>query len=108
AGSPGYKSLRIKPYPGGGFSNTEAVLQTPYGRAASSWKIKDGKLSLRAEVPVNTTATVYIPTTNPENVKESGSALKDAVGVTVTGTVSGYVMVRVGSGVYRFESEWKK
>jgi alpha-L-rhamnosidase len=108
AGGPGYKSIRIKPFPGGGFSNAEAVLQTPYGRAASSWNIKDGKLTLRAEVPANTTATVYIPTTNPDSVKENGGILKDAAGITVTGTASGYVIVRVGSGVYRFDSEWKK
>ncbi|MFM8489724.1 MAG: alpha-L-rhamnosidase C-terminal domain-containing protein, partial [Bacteroidota bacterium] len=108
AGAPGYKALRIKPYPGGGFTNAEAILQTPYGRAASSWKMNNGKLSFRAEIPANTSATIYIPTTNPDSVKENGTALKDVAGVTVTGTTSGYVMVRVGSGVYRFESEWKK
>ncbi len=108
AAAPGYKSIRIKPYPGGGFSHAEAVLQTPYGRAASSWKIKNGKLSFRTEIPANTSATIYIPTTNPESVKENGSSLKEATGVTVSGAASGYVMVRVGSGVYSFESEWKK
>jgi hypothetical protein len=51
---------------------------------------------------------VYIPTTNPDSVKENGGILKDAAGITVTGTASGYVIVRVGSGVYRFDSEWKK
>jgi alpha-L-rhamnosidase len=70
--------------------------------------MNNGKLSFRAEIPANTSATIYIPTTNPDSVKENGTALKDVAGVTVTGTTSGYVMVRVGSGVYRFESEWKK
>ena len=58
---PGYKHFFIQPMPGGPLEWARAELDTPYGKASSGWKKKDGKIVLDAIVPPNTTATVLFP-----------------------------------------------
>lgn len=60
--SGGYKTFRIKPLLGGGLTSAEGVVETPYGRASSSWTIgTDSTFSLRVEVPVSTRCAVILP-----------------------------------------------
>ena len=58
---PGYRRIEIRPLPGGGLAAAAARHQTPYGPAASAWKIAGGQLALEVEIPANTTALVYLP-----------------------------------------------
>ncbi|MBB2910268.1 alpha-L-rhamnosidase [Streptosporangium becharense] len=58
---PGYRSLTVTPRPGGGLTHASARLRTPYGVAASSWRIDDGRITVEAVVPANTTAQVTLP-----------------------------------------------
>jgi alpha-L-rhamnosidase len=54
------------------------------------------------EIPVNTTATIYIPVDNKINVTESGKQIDAVKDITVKGNEDGYVIVNVGSGKYHF------
>ena len=58
---PGYKEIIIRPMPGGGLTYAFGSIDTYYGRIASDWKIDGAKFSMHAEVPVNASATIYIP-----------------------------------------------
>jgi len=58
---PGYKHFFIQPAPGGPLTTARAELETPYGKASSSWILKDGTLNIEAVVPPNTTATLILP-----------------------------------------------
>ena len=59
---PGYRSLRIAPRPPRqGLTSASAELRTPYGLAASAWSVEDGSLTVRATVPVGTSASVALP-----------------------------------------------
>ncbi|MFB9905688.1 family 78 glycoside hydrolase catalytic domain [Allokutzneria oryzae] len=60
-GAPGYRSLLVRPLPGGGLTRASAEHETPYGRASVAWERQDGVLTLEVEVPGGTTATVYVP-----------------------------------------------
>jgi alpha-L-rhamnosidase len=103
----GYKKIRIKPHVGGGFTHANASLDTRYGKLTSGWKVENGKLSLEVEIPANTTATVYIPAEKPEMVKESG---KDLASLYKQGEIqmeNGYAIIRLGSGKYKFSTDWK-
>lgn len=100
---PGYKQIVIKPQPGGGFTSANASLQTYYGLIRSGWKKEADKLTMTVEVPANTTATIYVPATNPSAVQEGGKSLT-AAGITATSAVPGYVKLTVGSGNYQFTS----
>jgi len=99
----GYKHTKIQPHIGGGFTNASASLKTYYGEAGNSWKIENGQLLMDVEIPANTTATVYIPASNADAVKESGKALA-AANIKVTGTEDGYVVMQLGSGKYAFNT----
>jgi alpha-L-rhamnosidase len=59
--APGYRALLVRPVPGGGLTAASARHRTPYGEAAVSWERAEGRLTLRVEVPVGASATVYLP-----------------------------------------------
>lgn len=60
-GAPGYRTLDIQPHPGGGLSYASARHTTPYGTAASSWRLTPGEITVEIEVPPNAMAHVTLP-----------------------------------------------
>ncbi|HEV2399480.1 MAG TPA: glycoside hydrolase family 78 protein [Candidatus Sulfotelmatobacter sp.] len=96
---PGYKHVLIQPRPGGGLTSAKASLHTMYGQVASSWEIKDAKMTMDVEVPANTTATVRLPGARVEDVMESGKALQAGSNVQQE---DGAVLTEIGSGKYEF------
>jgi alpha-L-rhamnosidase len=58
---PGYRRLQIRPVPGGELTHARARHRTPYGAAECLWKIEAGQITVEAEIPANTTATVHLP-----------------------------------------------
>ena len=99
---PGFRKILIQPQPRQGLTSARASFDSPSGKIASSWQVSGGKLTLDVTIPVNTVATVTVPTSEPASVTESGVALKDAPGVTLLGRSSKGVSVSVGSGTYHF------
>ena len=59
--SPGYKTFRVRPVPGGGLTHAAATVQTPYGQAKSAWSLESGTFTLQVEVPVSTVCEVILP-----------------------------------------------
>ena len=99
--APGYKHIKIKPHIGGGLTNASASLQTYYGKASSGWKIDGNKIYLDIEIPANTKATVILPVSNVDMIKENGQALsKD---IKVSKATDGTIELSIGSGKYHFE-----
>ena len=95
----GYKHIRIMPHPGGGFTNATANLQTYYGNLSSGWEVKDGKTYYNIEIPANTTADIFLPATQAQDITEADKPLpQDIIGKTE----NGYVGLKVGSGIYHF------
>lgn len=74
------------------------------GSIVSHWKRAGGVFEWEVQIPANTTATVYVPTSNADSVRESGRSLSAAQGVERTGHVDGAVVLTLGSGTYRFRS----
>ena len=70
---PGYKSILIKPQPGGGLTHVNASLKSRYGLIKSSWKIENGTFTLNIVIPPNTTATVKLPDNSEDKIIGSGS-----------------------------------
>ncbi|GAA5031208.1 glycoside hydrolase family 78 protein [Microbacterium fluvii] len=69
--SGGYRTFRVAPLLGGGLTSAEAVVETPYGHASSSWTLADDVFTLRVEVPVSTSCTVVMPD-GSERTSDSG------------------------------------
>ncbi|MEV4836728.1 glycoside hydrolase family 78 protein [Nonomuraea sp. NPDC049486] len=59
--APGYRRLRVAPRPGGGLTHARAAHDTPYGRAAVSWRRAGTELTVEVTVPPGTTAEVDLP-----------------------------------------------
>ena len=59
--NPGYKHFFIRPVIGTQLDWARAELETPYGKASSSWKKEEGEIIIETIVPPNTTATIEFP-----------------------------------------------
>ncbi|MDX9973764.1 MAG: family 78 glycoside hydrolase catalytic domain, partial [FCB group bacterium] len=94
---PGFKHVVIKPRIAGGLTWVKAEHESMYGTIKSAWRQEDGALKLDVTVPTNTTATVYVPATALESVKETE-------GLTGGKMEGGYAVFEVGAGEYRFEA----
>ena len=100
---PGYTHIKIKPHiADSSLTSAQGTLQTYYGEVSSRWEKKDGKLFFDVAVPANTRATVFIPATTVNSVREDGQVLSTHKSVQVEGTEEGYVVVKLGSGKYNF------
>ena len=58
---PGYRKFAVRPIAGGGLTGASAVLETPYGTAASEWSIEGDSFTLRVRVPVGCECCVTLP-----------------------------------------------
>jgi len=104
--SPGYKHILIEPRPGGGLTRASTSVESMYGLVASGWKIADGKMTLKIEIPANTTATVRVPNAKLAEVSEGGKPLEGRTDISQTRQMQDAVMLEVGSGKYVFESAY--
>ena len=55
-------------------------------------------------IPVNTSATVFVPSKDGAGVTESGKPAAQAQGVKFLRRENGAAILAVGSGTYRFQS----
>lgn len=58
---PGYHHFIIHPVPGGDLKWATGSYHSINGMIVSDWKRKNNHFTLQIEIPVNTTATVYVP-----------------------------------------------
>jgi alpha-L-rhamnosidase len=56
--APGYRRIRVAPVVGGGLTSASFAIETPYGRAASAWRIEAGQLHLTVTAPGGVEAEV--------------------------------------------------
>ncbi|MEK6194296.1 MAG: alpha-rhamnosidase, partial [Deltaproteobacteria bacterium] len=99
--TPGFKHIIVHPRPTGDLTWAKAEHQSPHGLIKTSWNIKNKKFSLNVTIPVNTTATVYIP---GKNITEGKSPAAKAKGVSFLRTEKNTSVFKVESGSYRFVS----
>ena len=105
--APGYKHIKIMPHLGGNLSYANADLQTGYGMVRSHWKLEKLSLILDVEVPANTTATLYIPATENEIIKEGGQLLGQDKNMMISQTLNDYKVIDISSGIYHFTVDKK-
>lgn len=70
--SAGYASFDIRPYLTKGLEEVQASLETMYGSIRVHTVCKDGQIQVEVKVPVNTTATLYLPEKEEALVLGSG------------------------------------
>ena len=77
----------------------------PAGQAVAATGVTTGSaINLDVVIPPNTTAQVYVPTTNAAGITESGLPAVSSPGLIYVGTSNGCAIYNVGSGHYLWSS----
>ncbi len=100
--SVGYKKIIIKPELVGDISFVNANHQTVYGNIVSQWKKENEIFTLTVEIPVNTTALIYLPATKMDNISEGGKPFSTKTGIKFLRYEGNRAVVEIGSGKYNF------
>jgi alpha-L-rhamnosidase len=100
--APGFKRITLRPMPGPGLEFAKAKLESIRGSIASEWRTQKGSLSMKFNVPPNTTATVYLPAKDATKITESGKPVADTQGVKFLWTEGETSAYQIGSGAYEF------
>jgi alpha-L-rhamnosidase len=101
---PGYRHVIIRPIPGGSLTWVRGEYRSISGPIGVDWKLSKGRFLLTVNVPANTEATLFLPTTEPAGITESGIVPAKAEGVTPLDTEPGVARFRLASGSYTFDS----
>jgi hypothetical protein len=102
-GSVGYKEIVIKPEPVGDINYVNASYETFYGTVKSEWKKTGNNFSLQVTIPANTSALIYLPAAQENEIRENGSSISGSKEVHLLRFEKGRAVIRVGSGNYHFE-----
>jgi alpha-L-rhamnosidase len=100
---PGYQHFVLKPHLTDQLDWTNATIESPYGKIRSDWKNEADTFVWEIEVPPNSTATVFIPCSETQEVKESDQAIElENKTDPITSKNHSWRRLNVGSGLYRF------
>lgn len=99
---PGYRHIIFKPQPVDELEYVTYSNVTPYGEGAITWRNGENGFVMEVSVPVSCHATVYVPSDDPSQITEGGTAAKKAQGVTFREMQGGYAVFEVESGQYSF------
>ena len=103
--APGFKKFILAPQPdfSTGLTFAKGYYDCVYGRIVSDWKIENGQLLFHALIPVNTSATVYIPTKKPSEVMESDKPILNISGIKFIKADEKVAVYEIESGEYYFK-----
>ncbi len=100
----GYKRIIMRPdFSIAGLNFINASYKTPYGLVVSNWKKSEGRLEWTIKVPANSSALVYLPTTQKKNIRESAQPFSSSKNIRYQGTENNCTMLELGSGEYTFD-----
>jgi alpha-L-rhamnosidase len=104
--NPGFQSFILKPQPVSDLTWVKASHLSPHGLIRSEWQIHDGRFIWDITVPVNTTATVYVPTTNAAGITEGGKPMAKSASLKFQKAEGGRAVLTAGSGAYRLNAPY--
>jgi len=104
AASPGYKTILIQPVIGSGLTWANTSYDSTRGPISTAWTNLGNQFTLDTVIPPNTTAQIYVPTTNGNAITESGVPATNSPGVSYVGLSNGFAIYAVGSGHYVWSS----
>lgn len=97
-GTPGYETLIVKPTLDPKLTWAKTSYDSIQGQIATDWRVEGSTLKMRVTIPANTTATVWVPTSDPSSVTRDGKK------ASPTRTEPGWAVFELGSGTYAFEA----
>ncbi len=100
--APGWSHFIVWPRPTPEVRWCRARYHSPRGEIAIHWYLRKKSLYLDLNVPMNTSATVYLPTNNQQHVMESGKPLSVASGINLIDLRDGIIKMDILGGRYHF------
>ena len=101
---PAFRHIIMKPCVLGDLTNVDASCNSIYGKITSGWKLEDNKFKWDVTIPANTTATVYVPTLNKEEVMEGNKLASKGVCIKFIKWEDDREVFEIKSGKYSFTS----
>lgn len=104
AASPGFEKIMIKPQHPQGLTYAKGSYNSVYGPIKSEWEIKNGAFYLNVEIPVNTTAEIWLPVKDILSITENGKPVQQVTDIQFLRKENGYAIYVTGSGNFVFIS----
>jgi alpha-L-rhamnosidase len=102
---PGFKAIIMRPEPVGDLNFVRATHRSPYGLIASEWRRDTKSFYWKVQIPVNSTATLFIPAQSEKSVKEGDRSASRAPGLNFLRMENGRAVFSAASGNYSFHSK---
>jgi len=94
----------MKPHPVEGLDSVNASYYSVRGMIKSRWQTRKNEFDWHISIPANTTATVYVPAEDKNDVTESGKELENSKGVKFIKMEGERAVIEIKSGDYHFVS----
>lgn len=102
---PEAERISIRPYPVAGIESASATYRSVMGEIRSAWVRNNDDLVLKIAVPPNSMATVEIPTSAADSIREGDHTLDQDQGVLERHRSGRGLVVLLDSGNYEFSSK---
>jgi alpha-L-rhamnosidase len=106
--NPGFKHIIIHPNIVGDLTVVKGSNNSIQGKIISEWKQDNYKLTLHVVIPVNTTASIYVPATNADSITLFGRPVARLMNIKKNNPDDLHAKIDVDSGEYTFEVARKK
>lgn len=100
----GFDHFLIRPGVFGTLKQAFATYTSIHGDIYVSWQRINGSLIVSAKVPIGTTATLALPTSDSNKTTEGGKSVRQSVGVTALGIENHHAVFRLEAGTYKFRT----
>lgn len=100
-----FKEIVIKPEFVDDLTFVTTGFESPYGPINCKWEKQDNVLNLTIDIPVNTTAIIYLDKKNNSIISEGNTKIRKAEGIEIESENDEQMICKVGSGKYLFRIE---
>lgn len=100
--NPGFKHIIFQPQLTNLLDSTEASYNSMYGLISSKWQNIDNTFKWSVSVPVNTTATIYIPADDQKSIFENGKHIGNSKDIEFVCEETNCMVFKLGSGEFSF------
>jgi alpha-L-rhamnosidase len=94
--------LKPEPDPTGQMQFAKGHYNSMYGTIVSEWYQEANSMRYKFRVPANTTATLYLPANNLDEIKEGDQSIKNAPGIAFKRSENHKLVFEIKSGHYEF------
>jgi len=101
----GFDKIIIRPQVLSNVDWVKAHYNSSQGRIVSHWQQDEETLILSVTIPMNATATVYLPFDDITKIYEGGNNIQEVEDIRFVKLEAGNAIYKIGSGNYLFESQ---